>query len=227
MFKTEKELGDVFLAIIKKLGYEYWCEVETIAGIIDVVAYKDDTFYTFHLKKNFSNKVLEQASKCNIFNTENYIVIPVSKKTKKDKVQQYFIENFNIGVIEVNNNNIKYIEECQNISYYNFLSYRNTIACKNRDKKEKKDISTYLYESQKNDLCGVKGGGYDTAFKRSLRLLKEYYTENEYISLNKTWEDLKNELHWKSKYSFKNAISTLYYLDIVKEARKVMMDKKI
>jgi len=225
MFETEKQLGDIFLSIIKKFGYEYWCEVDTVAGIIDVVAYKDNKYYTFHLKKTLSNKVLEQASKCNIFNTENYVVVPVLKRKKRDSVQEYFIKNFNLGIIEVLNNNIDIIENLNNICYA--LSYRNTLACEMRDKSKKIDISAYLYESQKNDLCGVKNGGYDTAFKRSLRLLKEYYTENEYISLNKTWEDLKDKLHWKSKYSFKNAISTLYYLDIVKEAREVMMDKKI
>lgn len=229
--KSEKELGDIFLQILKILGYEYWCEVKCPAGIIDVVALKDDIYYTFHLKTKLSNKVLEQAYNCGNFDTIDYVVVPPNKSKyarHMDIVQKYFCENFNIGVYEVNKHAIKnldfYTEHCNcSANKYHFL---NTIRCIEKDS-ILYNIKDYLYDTQKNDLCGVKGGGYDTDFKRTFRFLKEYYTENEYISIKQTWEDLKDKIHYSSKSGLSGALSELRHLEIVQDARNVMMDKKI
>jgi hypothetical protein len=222
-FKTEEQLGDAFISVLKKFEYEIWCEVESITGIIDIVTYKDDIYETYHLKLQMSNKVIEQAMKCHIFNTRNYIVVPAPKRgTNIDAVQDIVINKYNLGVIQIPIYIWERLEE-DNSQLFSYIHKKRYVS------KEipvgKFDISKILYDSQKTDKAGIKGGGYDTAFKRSMNLLINYYKENEYTSLENTWNIFKDQLHWSSKYSFYNAMSKLSHLDIVHEARKLMMDK--
>ena len=228
-YKTEEELGDTFIYILKVAKYNIWCEVESLAGIIDIVAEKNNIYYTFHLKKQLSNKVLEQAYRCFIYNTTNYIVIPQKRKREIGFVQREFLKNKNIGILgmyeyekeyfdsrrEWHKNN-RDIEDFCNVIYY---------LDKNKRGKIEKDISLILYDSQRTDKAGIKGGGYDTAFKRSINKIIEYHKSNEYISLQKTWDILRDDFHWSSKHSFFNAISILSYLPLIQEARNLMMDK--
>jgi len=79
-YKTEEEMASVFIKILQAMKHEYWCEVETgSCGRIDVVSFKDDQYYTWHLKTTLSNTVLEQAEKCSYFNTLNYCIVPPAK----------------------------------------------------------------------------------------------------------------------------------------------------
>lgn len=225
-FKTEEELGDAFIAVLKKFGYEIWCEVETSAGIIDIVTLKDNIYETYHLKLQMSNKVLEQAMKCTHYNTQNYVVVPSPKKGNNvDMVQDVVIRKYNIGIIQVPLSIHDRLESKYSSQIFHYI---NKIRYIDKTKPVGKyDISKSLYDSQKTDKAGVKGGGYDTAFKRSMKLLIEYHKNNEYKSLKDTWEKLGDQLHWSSKYSFFNAMSTLSNLEIVQEARKYMMEKQV
>jgi hypothetical protein len=229
-YKTEEQLGDAVVALLENLSYEVWCEVESMAGIIDIVAMKNNTYYTYHLKKQLSNKVLEQAGRCHFYNTYDYVVVPYRKKYKIDEVKSLYIEKYNIGVLSLYNNLSDTMgrpetTRVDRFAEYYFFSTLRYIE-QSEIKKYEQNISEILFDSQKTAKAGIKGGGYDTAFKRSLRKIKEYHIENEYISLNNTWDNLEKELHWSSKYSFFSAMSSLSHLDIVKEARNVMMDKR-
>jgi hypothetical protein len=72
----------------------------------------------------------------------------------------------------------------------------------------------------------LKNNSKFSIWENSCESVEEYHIKNEYISLNNTWDNLEKELHWSSKYSFFSAMSSLSHLDIVKEARNVMMDKR-
>jgi len=239
-FESEEALASYFLKILKALNHECWCEVEALKSRIDIVSKDPKThqYYTWHLKMALSNKVLEQAAICRAFDTVNIAVIPglVRGRVIIDDVKRSYIELHNLGVLtllEVSDEELeRRIKQALAIEE-NIMSrvagYTGTyIRYPKKPDLEKKKLSIekLLYDSQKSDRAGYSGGGYDTAFKRSLRYLADYYKENEFISFKDTWDKHRKNLHWKSYGGFVGAFNKLKDLDIVKEAAQYMSKKE-
>lgn len=224
---SEKEFGCVVVDLLRNNGFETWQEVVTSGGIIDIVAKHSGAYFAFELKRQISDKLLEQAENNQRFVNYSSIIVPYNildwNTLTLSDVKHFYAAQKGIGVIKFDHLNHAYEPYTYGRVLINSVEIASSVISVRLHPKlvahegRVIPIEQYLMPESKESQAGSTAGGAMTGFKKSCMLLQKYYSDHKGCTKKQMWDDLRNELHWGSYASMCQSLKKFYYLDIVRK----------
>ena len=192
---TEIELARPVVEWLKEQHWDVYQEVqlESYGRIADIVAVRGKCIWIIEYKTSLSLKVIEQASKhwqCHC----RSVAVPMGKTTDR-WFKKRIMNLLNIGLIEVSKPNYK----------------GNMTVCEeykgNFQRLQKQTIHELLFKlrpEHKNSEAGSRGGGYLTAYSRTMHDIREIISCNPGYTLKEIMTTLQH--HYASEASARTCI---------------------
>lgn len=194
---SEVELAKYFIEYLKKEDYELFFEVPA-AGIIDIVAVKDNLISSIEVKTQFSFSVLEQAFRNIKYCDYSYIAVPDT--TSNIYIKKEICKQLGIGIlvyrkVKVNYHFDRYMIK-NNLEYYKYI-ITELIKPKLNVPVHKIELKDFL----KENIAGSKNERI-TNFSNSITEIEKLLKKNNGMKI----KDLVkiSHFHWsnsKSAYS--------------------------
>lgn len=195
---SEKELA---IPVIEWLQEQHWDVYQEVAigkvntPVADIIAVQNNYVWAIEVKKSFTWRVLEQASR---WRTHYRSIAILESKNEYARFQRYKMANeyYKLGIITIDE--YYRVEQCMSPplmrEYHRFA----------------KNIMKNLHEEQKNGAfaqAGSDNGGYFTPYRHTMMQIKEYISENPGCTLREIMNNV-GKGHYANMKSAKSNIRT-------------------